>query len=212
MSSISGSRSTVNAGIFGAMAGAGMLGFLTFPDSKEEAKLASNTKLTSTTKVEAKTLYSLEDIKTMCAAGRIVVAYKGEVFDVTEFTGHPGGVGRLQMAAGGDLEVYWKVYTQHNRGHIVEKVMAPYKIGVVSKEDMQTITSNTFYDESAYEDDPKPYPDLLVNTRYPYNAEARLGTLTDNWLTPIGKHFVRNHSSVPVIDPEEYRLTVNGGV
>merc|ERR1719393_1189916 len=88
--------------------------------------------------------------------------------------------------------------------------MAPYKIGVVSEEDMQSITSNTFYDESAYSDDPAPYPDLLVNTRYPYNAEARLSTLTDSWQTPIGKHFVRNHSSVPLIDPEEYVLTVWG--
>jgi hypothetical protein len=51
---------------------------------------------------------------------------------MTAFTGHPGGVGRLQMAAGGDLEVYWRVYTQHNRGHITSDVMAPYKIGQVT--------------------------------------------------------------------------------
>ena len=41
----------------------------------------------------------------MCEAGRVVVAYKGSLYDVTNFTGHPGGVGRLQMAAGSDLEV-----------------------------------------------------------------------------------------------------------
>jgi len=141
---------------------------------------------------------------------RIVVAYKGSVYDVTEFTGHPGGVGRLQMAAGGDLEVYWKIYTQHNRGHIVESVLAPYKIGVVSDEDMNRITANTFYDNSAYQDDPAPFPDLLMNTRHPYNAEARLSELTDSFITPAGRHFVRNHSAVPNIDPEEYVLTVTG--
>ena len=51
----------------------------------------------------------------MCSAGQIVVAYRGGLYDMTNFSGHPGGVGRLQMAAGNDLEVYWKVYTQHNR-------------------------------------------------------------------------------------------------
>ena len=40
---------------------------------------------------------------------------QGGLYDMTHFTGHPGGVGRLQMAAGNDLEVYWRVYTQHNR-------------------------------------------------------------------------------------------------
>ena len=50
----------------------------------------------------------------------------------------------------------------------------------------------------------------MVNTRYPYNAESRLSELTDNWVTPIGKHFVRNHCAVPEIDPEDYTLTITG--
>lgn len=208
-SSTPGPLGTLSAGVvLGAMAGAGMLGTLPFLDFNKEGKDLKKTKIGS--KPAGKTVYTLAEVNKMCAAGRIVVAYKGSLYDVTEFTGHPGGVGRLQMAAGGDLEVFWKVYTQHNRGHVVDKVMAPYKIGEVSKEDMQTITSNTFYDESAYSDDPKPYPELLVNTRFPYNAEGRLSALTDSFLTPIGKHFVRNHSSVPNIDPEDYLLTVRG--
>ena len=98
-------------------------------------------------------------------------------------------------------QVFWKVYTQHNRGHIGH-YMARYKIGEVSPDDMATITARTFYDESFYENNPEPYPDLLVNTRYPYNAEGRLRDLTDSWVTPIGKHFVRNHCHVPDIDPK----------
>lgn len=146
----------------------------------------------------------------MIDEGRVIAAYRGDLFDVTSFTGHPGGVGRLQMAAGGDLEVYWKVYTQHNRGHVVEHVMAPYKIGSVSETDMTRITSETYYDSSAYANDPDPSPDLLTNTRYPYNAEGRLSYLTDSWQTPIGRHFVRNHCSVPVVDVKDYKLTVCG--
>jgi sulfite oxidase len=154
-------------------------------------------------------VFSLAELGALCEEGRIVVAYRGGLFDVSDFSGHPGGVGRLQMAAGGDLEVYWKVYTQHNRGHIYEH-MRPYKIGEVSVADMAAITANTVYDDSVYATNPPPYPDLLVNTLYPYNAESRLAQLRDNYITPIGKHFVRNHCAVPDIDPLEYRLTVEG--
>merc|ERR1719400_530965 len=102
---------------------------------------------------------SLSEFQAMCEEGRTVVAYQGELYDMSDFSGHPGGVGRLQMASGGDLEVYWKVYTQHNRGH-VKTHMERYKIGEVSPEDMATITANTYYDSSVYDSNPPPYPDL----------------------------------------------------
>lgn len=156
-------------------------------------------------------VYTLAQMKDMCEKeSRIVCAHRGSLYDMTHFTGHPGGYGRLQMAAGHDLEVFWKVYTQHNRGHIVDNVMEPYKIGVVTEKDMLEITASTHFDNSAYIDNPAPYSDLLMNTQYPYNAEARLSTLTDSWWTPPGRHFVRNHSAVPLIDPDEYLLTVKG--
>jgi len=169
----------------------------------------------SSTELEAQEkVYSLKELKDMCEDGRIVVAYKGDLFDMSDFSGHPGGVGRLQMAAGNDLEVYWNVYTQHNRGHVVDDVMAPYRIGSVSEADMQTITKNTHYDAGWYANNPEHQPEhsdeLLVNTQYPYNAESRLETLRDHFQTPVGRHFVRNHCHVPDIDPEEYTLTVKG--
>ena len=85
-----------------------------------------------------------------------------------------------------------------------------YFKGEVTKSDMATITSRTFYDASTYASNPEPYPDLLVNTKYPYNAEAKLSQLTDFFITPIGRHFVRNHCAVPEIDPKEYTLTITG--
>jgi len=154
-------------------------------------------------------LISLSEFQAMCEEGRTVVAYQGELYDMSDFSGHPGGVGRLQMASGGDLEVYWKVYTQHNRGH-VKTHMERYKIGELSKEDMATVTANTRFDESVYAFNPPEYPDLLTNTKYPYNAESKLSELTDEWVTPIGKHFVRNHCAVPDIDPDDYTLTIEG--
>lgn len=154
-------------------------------------------------------MYTLKELNQMVENGRIVVAYKGSLYDMTDFTGHPGGVGRLQMAAGNDLAVYWQVYTQHNRGHVTEH-MKPYKIGQVSQSDMTSITAQTHFDASVYASNPEDYPDLLVNTRFPYNAEARLRQLTDSFVTPIGRHFVRNHCAVPDIDPDDYFLTITG--
>ena len=141
---------------------------------------------------------------------RIVVAYDGKIFDVTDFSGHPGGVGRLEMAAGKDLAVFWKVYTQHNRGHVVNDILSVYQIGeFLTEDDMKKVTDSTWYDDSLFRNDVF-YSDLLVNTLHPYNAEAKLRYLTDHFVTPIGKHFVRNHNHVPHIDPEEYTLTVLG--
>eukprot|EP00928_Gymnodinium_smaydae_P009532 TRINITY_DN13577_c1_g1_i1.p1 TRINITY_DN13577_c1_g1~~TRINITY_DN13577_c1_g1_i1.p1 ORF type:complete len:660 (-),score=117.73 TRINITY_DN13577_c1_g1_i1:406-2385(-) len=193
-----------------AVGGLGAAGLATSYGGWTPQKFASYEESCAKSDDEKLAVYSYDEMKQMCEAGRIVLAYRGELYDVTHFTGHPGGVGRLQMAAGGDLEVYWKVYTQHNRGHVVDSVMAPYKIGKVSSEDMMRITSETFYDASAYSGDPEPCPDLLTNTRYPYNAEGRLSSLTDSWQTPYGKHFIRNHNAVPDIDPDDYTLTVFG--
>jgi cytochrome b involved in lipid metabolism len=139
---------------------------------------------------------------------RLIVAYNRGVYDVTEFTGHPGGYGRIQMAAGGDLEVFWSVYTQHNRGHI-EILLERYKIAELSEEEAKIIRDSTHFD-NPYVNDPPPSPYLLTNTRYPYNAEGKLSDLREHWITPIGKHFVRNHSTVPDIKAEDYKLLVTG--
>ena len=113
-----------------------MISFDQEPDTAAAAALATK-KVTNSMNVSK--LYTLAEFKAMCEEeDRIVMAYKGELFDVSNFSGHPGGVGRLKMASGHDLEKYWSVYTQHNRGHIQE-VMAPYKIGRLSDEDMRTV-------------------------------------------------------------------------
>ena len=156
-------------------------------------------------------MYTRKEIDAMLAEGRIVVYYKCGVYDATDFSGHPGGVGRLEMAAGGDLSVYWSTYTQHNRGHVVDYWLKMYKIGEVTEETMNEVTAETYYDADAvYGNEAEPYPDLLVNTRHPLNCEGKLADRTDSFITPIGKHFVRNHNAVPDINPEEYTLTIIG--
>ena len=115
-----------------------MFSFSQEPKTAAAAALAAEQVTNRMNSMNVGKLYTLAEFKAMCEEDRIVVAYKGELFDVSSFSGHPGGVGRLKMASGHDLEKYWAVYTQHNRGHIQE-VMAPYKIGRLSDEDMKIV-------------------------------------------------------------------------
>jgi hypothetical protein len=95
--------------------------------------------------------------------GRIIVTLMGGVFDVTDFTGHPGGYGRLQMVAGQDLEPFWKIYTQHNREHIANH-LDRYRIGQLSAADAEKQRLASVF-PNPYLNDPEPSPDLLTNTR-----------------------------------------------
>jgi len=154
-------------------------------------------------------LMTRKEMVELCDAGRVVVGFRGGVYDVTDFTGHPGGYGRITMAAGNDLEAFWGLYTQHNRGHVYD-ILERYRIGSLSEAEAESLRLESPPLDNPYKDDPPPMPELLTNTRYPYNAEGKLRYLTDSFITPIGRHFVRNHGIVPDIDPESYTLTVTG--
>ena len=53
---------------------------------------------------------------------------------------------------------------------------------------------------------------LLVRSETPFNAEPRLEKLSAAYLTPVETFFVRNHGNQPTIDPQAYRLTIEGAV
>lgn len=55
-------------------------------------------------------------------------------------------------------------------------------------------------------------PALIARTETPYNAEPPLSTLTEHWLTPLERFFIRSHGNVPAIKPEEFRLSISGMV
>src|SRR5438445_1287496 len=57
---------------------------------------------------------------------------------------------------------------------------------------------------------PRRVEELIVRTEDPLNAETPLGLLVSSHVTPTQIFFVRNHGSVPAVDPESYRLTVGG--
>jgi sulfite oxidase len=59
--------------------------------------------------------------------------------------------------------------------------------------------------------DPSPkHPGVVVRQEQPLNAETPLKLLRHDYVTPRELFYVRNHGSLPAVDPANYRLTVSG--
>ena len=97
--------------------------------------------------------------------------------------GHPGGLPRLLMAAGQDLEPYWDIYRQHFRGHVLEWIES-HRIGNLSPEDAQRSREQTGQIGDMFETDPIRHVDLIPATSKPFYGEPRIERLTDDYITP----------------------------
>ncbi|MEH1998827.1 MAG: molybdopterin-dependent oxidoreductase [Nostoc sp.] len=56
------------------------------------------------------------------------------------------------------------------------------------------------------------HSDLIIREQIPLNAEPPLKLLRQNFVTPKELFYIRNHGSIPNIDPADYRLSINGSV
>lgn len=56
------------------------------------------------------------------------------------------------------------------------------------------------------------HPDLIVRQEHPFNGGPPLPLLRQAFVTPTPLFYVRNHGTVPQIDPARYRLSINGMV
>ncbi len=54
--------------------------------------------------------------------------------------------------------------------------------------------------------------DLIFRTTEPRNAEPELGKLVQSWLTPTKHFYVRSHAPNPVLNPDSFRLRIEGMV
>ncbi|KAG7472028.1 hypothetical protein MATL_G00104240 [Megalops atlanticus] len=152
-------------------------------------------------------VYSQEEVaKHRTLADGVWVTYKGGVYDITDFVAvHPGG-DKILLAAGGALEPFWALYAVHNQEHVLE-ILSGYKVGELSPEDSaQQAASST----DPYSSDPPRHPALRVNSQKPFNAEPPSEILSDNYITPNAFFFKRNHLPVPKVDPDTYRLEIQG--
>lgn len=53
-------------------------------------------------------------------------------------------------------------------------------------------------------------PDMVVHKDDPYNAEPPRRALAGRWITSSDSFYSRNHGPIPQVDPQAWRLTVDG--
>ncbi|CAK9016368.1 unnamed protein product [Durusdinium trenchii] len=153
-------------------------------------------------------LYSSSEVaKHKTAEKGIWVSYKEGVYDITKFIeNHPGGKDKIMLAAGKAIDPFWRIYQQHTgRGNAVE-LLESMRIGDLS--DPPPADDGTC--SCPYNKDPDRHPALIFHNNKPCNAELPAELMVDSWLTPNSVWFIRHHHPVPVIDPEQWRLSVGG--
>lgn len=53
---------------------------------------------------------------------------------------------------------------------------------------------------------------MVVHQQEPYNAEPPRSALAESVVTPVGVFYGRNHGTMPRIEPQDWRLQVDGMV
>ena len=77
-------------------------------------------------------VYTRKDLeKHKTVEDRIFVSYKTGVYDITDFiVSHPGGQGKILLAAGKSIDPFWRIYQQHFRqGSEALNILERYRVG-----------------------------------------------------------------------------------
>jgi sulfite oxidase len=194
------SLSAAAAAALGVAAAATTTAIAAAPDANPEPTPPTSTNLFTRAEVR----------KHRTMADRVWVTHGTAVYDVTDFvSGHPGGAGRLMLAAGGALEPFWKTYPQHHKPYVL-KLLERYRIGELdpndAEKDKAAASATDAFDPYARE--PERHPALRPLTLKPYNAETPPELLSGSYVTPTDLFYVRHHFPVPEVDPAKYALTV----
>ena len=78
--------------------------------------------------------FSIEDVKKLQQKGRILISYKGDIYDATDFTeSHPGGPGFIAKADGHDIGSVWTdpLFSFHLENELVKKSLQEMRIGKI---------------------------------------------------------------------------------
>ena len=141
--------------------------------------------------------------------GPVWVTYKDGVYDITDFVeAHPGG-DKLLMAAGTTIEPYWQIYQVHRESAVTLQLLESMRVGNVHPEDRKKQLAQQVNDP--YANEPSRSADLEILSLRPFNAEPSKDVLAENYFTPNGTFYVRNHLPVPQVKVEDYKLVVKAG-
>jgi sulfite oxidase len=111
----------------------------------------------------------------------------------------------LITSKGGSIEPFWQMYQIHLKDEILE-ILEGYRIGNLKKDS----SFKEIKSDDPYANEPERLSIFQVNSQKPFNAEPPLDLLAQNFITPNELFFVRNHLPVPIVDPKNFVLEVEG--
>ena len=132
---------------------------------------------------------------------KVLVSYKDNVYNITEFIKeHPGGSDKIMLAAGKSIDEYWFLYPQHEKNAL--QLLDSMKVGKLK--DYNPISENK---TNLYKNEPKRSDNLRFHTLIPCNAENPLEEDFE-YITDIDDWYIRNHHPVPDIKLNNYKLEI----
>ena len=112
------------------------------------------------------------------------------------------------MAAGGSIEPFWALYSQHFIPEVLS-ILEELRIGNLTNP-APSPSAETAASSDPYATDPKDRsPVLVVRSQKPFNAEVPTELIAENLITPNELFFIRNHLPVPKVDPKTYVLEIS---
>ncbi|XP_072386052.1 sulfite oxidase-like isoform X2 [Diabrotica undecimpunctata] len=155
--------------------------------------------------------YTIEEVaKHKTRDTRVWVTFHKGVYDITDYLNvHPGGADILMMAAGGPLDPYWEIYTQHltNSTYVI---LEKYRIGNLKLS--PPTPKKVCYTPPAglpFDNEPTRDPRLIPVTEKPFNGGPKSSLLVEDFHTPNDIFYIRNHLPVPRVSAEDFKLTID---
>ncbi|CAE7223572.1 shop [Symbiodinium sp. CCMP2592] len=136
------------------------------------------------------------------------ISYHGHVYDITNFAKiHPGGPGRIQMAAGSDLQKYFDVY--HVHPDVSKFLDRTCLVGRLTPKDAKRSYDETIFFFFFENEPPRKLQQTIATA--PRWANLMGKYLLDSFRTPLSGFYVRNHFPVPSWEDveEEYEFEVS---
>lgn len=157
--------------------------------------------------------YNLSEVEKHDRLDDFWVTYKNSVYNITSFVnGHPGGVDKIEMAAGSRIDPFWELYPQHKNPEVIE-LLEKNKIGELIDNEVDSTNGIKVVTESDVENIANNIPlrsrELKIHTNKPINAETPLKYLTNSYLTSNSLWYIRNLHSTPKINADNYTLTLS---
>jgi len=162
-------------------------------------------------RVEGLPEFAHEDVrKHFNTESRVWMTYRNGVYDVTDFIAKHPGAQNIMLAAGGDVQPFWDIYSVHKGNEQVFSLMEEYRIGNLREEDARANAEAASASVDPFANEPERNQKLIALSIRPFNAETPFSVLADEFYTPNDLFYVRSHLPTPDIDAAAYELELDG--